>query len=248
MNLRGRVAIVTGGNREIGRAITTALAKEGTSVVICFLNDKGMAAETLKIVENGGGKGVICRVDVTRSRDVDGMVREVMDRFGRIDILVNNARAYIQRRDFSDTDWDDFQRHIDVTLKGIFNCCKAAITSMKEQRYGRIINILSSLTDDPVRGYSSYISALSAIIGFSKSLALELGEYGITVNNISPGFTVTAHTPYTSTDVKNRIAKMTPLKRLALPDDIAKSVLFYASNLSDFITGDNMIVDGGVVM
>lgn len=246
MDLKGRVAIVTGGSREIGAAIATALSKEGAIVIIGFLNGRGMAEETLDMIERRGGKGIVWRVDVTQRRDVEEMVKGVVERYGRVDVVVNNTRGVIQRRGFSDTTWEEFQRHIDVIVKGIFNSCQAVMESMKAQRYGRIINILSNLIDDPVRGYSAYISALSAIIGFTRALALELGEYGITVNNISPGFTLTANTPYAPSYVQERIIEATPLKRLARPEDIARAVLFYASSLSEFITGDNITVDGGI--
>ena len=248
LGLKGKVALITGASRDIGREITRALAQNGVMVVINYLRNEEGAEVTLKEVVKEGSKGLLIKADVTKEDDVRLMVEKAVDNFGRIDILINNARAPIVRKDFESGTWEEYQGQIDVLLRGIYNCSREAIEGMKLRGWGRIINIGSALLYNPVKGYTAYTSAIASMIGFTRNLALEVGIKGITVNTILPGFTLTERTPYAPKGVQEGLAQKTPLRRLALPKDIAGTVLFFASDLSEFVTGNHIIVDGGFML
>lgn len=248
LGLKGKAALVTGASRDIGREIARTLAQSGAMVVINYLRNEEGAKATLKEVEKEGSKGLLIRADVTKEEEVRLMVEKAVDNLGRIDILVNNARAHIVRKDFDLGTWEEYQGQIDVLLKGVYNCSREVLEGMKRRGWGRIINIGSSLLYNPVKGYSAYTSAIASVIGFTRNLAIEVGAKGITVNMVLPGFTLTERTPYAPKEVQEEIAQKTPLKRLALPRDIAGAVLFFASDLSEFITGSHITVDGGFIL
>ena len=191
---------------------------------------------------------MVRQVDVTSKASVNRMVADTVKKFGGIDILVNNAHGTIGRKTFEDTIWKEFTENLNGTIKGAHNCCQAVISEMQKQKCGRIINIMDNMVNDPVKGYTSYTTAQSALVGFTRSLAVELGSFGITVNLISAGFTLAKKTPHAPPRIQKVMAEQTPLKRLALPIDIAMAVLFYATDLSDFVTGNCLSVDGGKAM
>ena len=248
MKLKGKVAIVTGASSDRGGAIAELLASEGASVTINYLKSKKNAESVLKRIENSGGQAMIWRADVTSKASVNKMVKETVREFGRVDILVNNAHGIIRRKAFKETKWDEYAENLNGTIKGAYNCSQAVIGEMKKKKWGKIINIMDNIVNDPVKGYGSYITAQSALTGFTRSLAVDLGSFGVTVNLINTGFTLAKKTPHAPAHVQKAIAEQTPLKRLALPVDIAKAVLFYASDWSDFITGNCLTVDGGKTM
>jgi 3-oxoacyl-[acyl-carrier protein] reductase len=248
LKLKGKVAIVTGASSEKGGAIAELLASEGASVTINYLKRKDEAESVLKKIEDSGGKAMIWQTDVTLKEEVDNMVKETINKFGSIDILVNNVPGTIRRNTFEETNWDDYEENLNGTIKGAYNCCRAVIGEMKKKKWGRVINIMDNMINEPVKGYSSYVTAQSALIGFTRSLAVDLGAFGITVNLVNAGFTLSRRMPHAPAHVQEAIARQTPLKRLALPIDIARAVLFYVSDLSDFVTGNCLVVDGGKVM
>ena len=248
MKLEGKVAIVTGASSDKGSAICELLASEGASVTINYLKKKDEAELVLKKIEDSGGRAMIRQTDVTLKEGVDDMVKETIKKFGGVDILVNNVHSTIRRKSFEETKWNEYEENLEGTIKGAYNCSQAVIGKMKTRKWGRIINILDNIVNEPVKGYSSYITAQSALIGFTRSLAVDLGAYGITVNLINVGFTLSKRMPHAPPHVQESIAQQTPLQRLTLPMDIAKAVLFYASDWSDFVTGNCLVVDGGKVM
>jgi 3-oxoacyl-[acyl-carrier protein] reductase len=248
LKLKGKVAIVTGANSDKGSAIAELLASEGASVTINYLKSKKNAESVLERIENSGGTAMTWQADVTSKASVNKMVKETVRKFGCIDILVNNAHSTIKRKSFEGTKWNEYEENINGTIRGVHNCCQSVIGEMKKKKWGRIINIMDNLVNDPVKGYGSYITAQSALVGFTRSLAVDLGSFGITVNLINTGFTLAKKTPHAPPHVQKAIAGQTPLKRLALPMDIAKAVLFYASDWSDFVTGNCLTVDGGKTM
>lgn len=248
MKLKGKVTIVTGASSDKGGAIAELLASEGASVIVNYLKRKDEAESVLKKIENSGGKAMIWQADITLKEDVNNMVKETINKFGSIDILVNNVAGTIRRNTFEETNWDNYKENLNATIKGAYNCCRAVIGEMKRKKWGRIINVMDNMINEPVEGYSSYITAQSALIGFTRSLAVDLGAFGINVNLVNAGFTLSRRMPHAPAYVQEAIARQTPLKRLALPIDIARAVLFYASDLSDFITGNCLVVDGGKVM
>ena len=248
MKLEGKVAIVTAASSDRGSAVAELLASEGAFVTINYFRNKQKAESALKRIENYGGKAMVWQADVTTKTSVDNMVKETANKFGTVDILVNNAHGKIRRKPFEVTEWNDYEENINGTIKGAHNCCQAVIGEMQKKKWGRIINIMDDIVNDPVKGYSSHISAQSALVGFTRGLAIDLGSFGITANLINAGFTFAKKTPHAPPSVHKAIADQTPLNRIALPLDIAKAVLFYASDWSDFVTGNCLTVDGGKTM
>lgn len=248
MKLKSKVAIVTGASSDRGSAISELLASEGAAVTINYLKSRKDAESVLKKIEKSDGKAMVWQADVSSKESVNKMVKETIKQFGGVDILVNNMHSTIRRKPFEKTSWKEYEENLNGTIKGAHNCCQAVIVTMKKKKWGRIINIMDNMVNEPVKGYGSYITAQSALIGFTRSLATDLGTFGITVNLVNTGFTLTKRTPHAPLHIRKAIAEQTPLKRLALPIDVAKAVLFYASDWSDFVTGNCLIVDGGKVM
>ncbi len=248
MKLKGKVAIVTAASSDRGSAIAELLASEGASVTINYLKNRKSAESVLKRIERRGGNAIAKQADVTAQASVNRMVKDTIKKFGGIDILVNNAHGTIRRNTFEKTSWNEFTENLNGTIKGAHNCCHAVISEMQKQKWGRIINIMDNIVNEPVKGYSSHTTAQSALVGLTRSLAVELGSFGITVNLVYAGFTLAKKTPHAPPRIQKAMAEQTPLKRLALPTDIAKAVLFYATDLSDFVTGNCLSVDGGKAM
>ncbi|MGR3293765.1 MAG: SDR family NAD(P)-dependent oxidoreductase, partial [Candidatus Scalindua sp.] len=196
MKLKGKVAIVTAASSDRGSAIAELLASEGASVTINYLKNRKNAESILKRIEGFGGKAMVKQADVTVKASVNKMVKETVKRFGSIDILVNNAHGTIRRKTFEETIWNEFTENMNGTIKGAHNCCQAVIREMQKKKWGRIINIMDNIVNEPVKGYSSHITAQSALVGFTRSLAVELGRFGITVNLINAGFTLAKNTPH----------------------------------------------------
>lgn len=244
-NIDKKVALVTGGSNDLGRAICHALAGAGASVILHYYKNKSAAEKTCREISKAGGTAIACGADISDKGAIDLLFQLVQKRFGRLDILVNNAHLPITRNYFPDVSWEEHQEQIDVMLKGAFYCSREAVAIMQKQDGGAIINILTSHIAHPVRGYSSYATAASALVGFTRNLAVEVGGKGIRVNMIAPGFVLAGHTPHAPAHVQEAIARATPLGRLATPEDIANAVLFFASDLSRFITGSCLEVDGG---
>jgi 3-oxoacyl-[acyl-carrier protein] reductase len=243
--LTGKVALVTGGSNDLGKTICHSLSEYGAIVIIHYFKNKERTDKICKEINSYGGSAVSWGADISDESAVNSLFNFIKDKFSRLDILVNNAHLPITRSFFNEVTWEEHQEQIDVMVKGAFYCSKEAVRLMGGQGSGSIINILTSQIDNPVKGYSSYVTASSALVGFTRNLAVEAGDKGIRVNMIAPGFVLTGHTPHAPLHVQEAIKKATPLGRLATPDDIAKAVIFFASDLSAFITGSYLVVDGG---
>ena len=248
MKLKGKVAIVTAASSDRGSAIAELLASEGAAVTINYLKNRKSAESVLKRIESSGGKAVVRQADVTVKASVNRMVKDTVKKFGGVDILVNNAHGTIRRKTFEATIWNEFTENLNGTIKGAHNCCLAVVSEMQKKKWGRIINIMDNIVNEPVKGYTCHITAQSALVGLTRSLAVELGSFGITVNLVNAGFTLAKKTPHAPPRIQKAMAEQTPLKRLARPIDIARAVLFYATDLSDFVTGNCLSVDGGKTM
>ncbi len=251
MLLEKKVAIITGGARGIGRAIAVRFAQEGCSTVIADLRDDD-AAETLTQISRTGSEGLYARCDVSSREQARGMVDEIIRRFGRIDILVNDAAVSPPERSFlsiTDEQWD---RVLAVNLKGVFLCCQAVLPQMRSQKCGRIINVGSVGAVAPSKTIADYCVAKSGVLMLTQCLALEFAEDNICVNALLPGITRTDfHDAIRPSEIPKDqyfagLARTIPLGRVADPEDIADVALFLASDLSRYVTGDRILVSGGL--
>ena len=246
MQLKDQVAIVTGGARGIGREIALALAKEGADLALYDVNEQ-LLAQTVKEVEALGRRAIGLAVDVTQAAAVDASVSKVLDKLGRVDILVNNAGitqdGLLIRMD--ETQWD---RVIDINLKGTFLCTRAVAKVMLKARRGRIISIASVVGIFGNAGQANYAASKAGIIGLTKSVAKELGTRGITCNAVAPGFIKTDMTDRLPEDVKTKLFNAIPMGAFGESSDVAQAVLFLASEAARYITGHVLAVDGGLAM
>ncbi|MBP3723702.1 MAG: 3-oxoacyl-[acyl-carrier-protein] reductase [Selenomonadaceae bacterium] len=247
MLLEGKIALVTGASRGIGRAIALKLAAEGAKVAVNYAGNVEGANEVKKAIEDAGGEAVVIGADVSKSDDAEKMVNEVAEKFGGIDILVNNAGI---TRDglLARMKNEDFDAVIDTNLKGVFYTARAAAKIMMKARKGRIINMASVVGITGNAGQANYSAAKAGVIGFTKTVAKELAGRGITVNAIAPGFIETDMTAVVPEKAKDAMLQSIPVKRAGKPEDVANAVLFLASDMSSYITGQVLNVDGGMVM
>ena len=247
MQLEGKVALVTGASRGIGRAVAIRLAKSGAKIAVNYAGNQAAAEEVKQIIEQNGGEAILVQADISNAESVDAMVAAVMEAFGRIDILVNNAgitRDTLLMR-MKEADWNAV---IQTNLTGVFYVTKAVSKIMMKQRYGKIVNMSSVVGLMGNAGQANYAAAKAGVIGFTKSMAKELAARNITVNAIAPGFIATDMTAVLSDKVKEDLVTKIPMGRLGEADDIASAVLFLVSDSANYITGQTLNVDGGMVM
>ncbi|MFU8796184.1 MAG: 3-oxoacyl-[acyl-carrier-protein] reductase [Dehalococcoidia bacterium] len=248
MELEGRVSLVTGASRGIGRAISLKLAGLGSKVAVNYVaieeRNKADADAVVKEIADGGGEAVALEGNVSDSEAVKAMVEQVAERWGKIDILVNNAginRDTLLLR-MSDDAWDAV---IDTNLRGAFLCTKFAVKHMMKQQWGRVISLSSVVGRVGNAGQSNYAASKGGIIAFTKSVAREMGSRNITVNAIAPGFIVTEMTDRLPSETREGLLSMIPLARLGQPEDVAELVGFLASDRAGYITGQVITIDGG---
>jgi 3-oxoacyl-[acyl-carrier protein] reductase len=247
MLLANKTALVTGASRGIGRATAIELAKAGAKVAVNYAGNRAAAEEVVAQIQAAGGQAFMVQADVGDAAAVDAMVKSVVEHFGSIDILVNNAgitRDNLIMR-MKEEDWDAV---IHTNLKGIFNCTKVVTKLMMKQRYGRIVNMTSVVGVMGNAGQSNYAAAKAGVIGFTKSMAKELASRNITVNAVAPGYISTDMTADLPDQAKADLQSQIPLQRLGNPADVASAVLFLVSPGADYITGQTLHVDGGMVM
>lgn len=254
MNFQGKVVLVTGASRGIGAAIARAFAKEGAFVIVNYLKNEAMAEKVASECIELGGDGWAIQGDVTSEIAVNQMIEQVALEAGKIDVVVNNAFKSFQfdpenRKLAWELQWDDYQAQIDGAVRSTHYMCQAVIPIMKKQSQGSIINMISNLVERPIVPYHEYNTAKTALLGYSRNLAAEVGAFGIRVNCVAPGLVYpTDASRTTKEELKEIIIAQTPLKRIATPDDISGPVMFLASDWSRFMTGQTLYVDGGFVM
>lgn len=243
----GQVALVTGASRGIGRAIAERLAREGASVLINYVQQQTAAEEVCAAINATGGKAAPCRFDIANGAEVTAAIQEAVARHGKIDILVNNAGLSIDNLllRLKEEEWD---RVIDVNLKGVFLCTKAVSRSMLKQKNGRIINLTSVVAQTGNAGQSAYTAAKAGIIGFTKTMAKELASRSITVNAVAPGFIETDMTGSLPEQVKSGYLSLIPAGRWGTAAEVAEVVAFLASPLAGYITGQVININGGMYM
>lgn len=247
MLLDGKIALVTGGSRGIGRAIALRLAEEGAKVAINYAGNQTAAEEVKAIIEQHGGTAMIVQTDVSDSTAVAEMVARVHEELGGLDILVNNAgitrdTLLVRMKD------EDFDAVINTNLKGIYACTKAAAKFMTKQRSGRIVNLSSVVGEIGNIGQTNYAAAKAGVIGFSKAAAKEFAARHVTVNVVAPGFIDTDMTAVLKDSIREKLIEGIPLGALGKPEHVADAVLFLVSDAASYITGQVLNVDGGMVM
>lgn len=245
--LKGKCAVITGASRGIGKAIALKLASLGANLVLNYRSSEQEALEVEKQVKDMGVDAISIKGDISKIEDVENLVSSAKEKFGSVDIMVNNAgitkdTLLLRMKE------EDFDKVIDVNLKGVFNCLKTITPIMVKQKHGKIINLSSVVGISGNAGQVNYAASKAGVIGMTKSLAKELGSRGINVNAVAPGYVETDMTEVLGDKYKDEIKKNIPLKRLGKPEDVANVVAFLASEDSNYVTGQVIHVDGGMLM
>ena len=250
MRLSDKTAIVTGSRRGLGKAYATALAKEGANVVVSDVFTEGLV-ETAKEIEAAGGKALAMKADVTSEADTQRLVDETVKRFGKVDVLVNNAAYFsaLKRRPFFEIGVEEWDKVIAVNLRGVWLCARAVFPHMKRQGKGKIVYISSGTFFNGSQGMAHYVASKGGVIGLTRVLSKELGQYNITANALAPGYTVTEGTLSMDDDqYRARAIEARSLKRNEVPSDLLGAMMFLCSADSDFMTGQTIVVDGGRIL
>lgn len=247
LDLTGRVALVTGASRGIGRAVAVTLAGAGAAVIVNYRENAAAAEQTVATITAAGGQATAVQADVAQAADVERLVKATLAAYGRLDILVNNAGVTRDTLILRMKD-DDFDQVINTNLRGTFLCTRAALRPMGKQRGGRIINLASVIGLIGNAGQANYAAAKAGIIGFTRATAREMASRGITVNAVAPGFIETEMTGALGDETRKAILESIPLGRFGQPEEVAGLICFLASDAAAYITGQTFAVDGGMVM
>ncbi|RAS72561.1 acetoacetyl-CoA reductase [Priestia endophytica] len=245
-SLQGKVAVVTGGSKGIGSSISKELAKNGVKVVVNYNSNKESAEEIVKQIEADGGAAVAIGADVSYSEQAKRLIEETKEAFGQLDILVNNA-GITRDRTFKKLGEEDWRKVIDVNLNSVYNTTSAALTYLLESEGGRVINISSIIGQAGGFGQTNYAAAKAGLLGFTKSLALELARTGVTVNSICPGFIETEMVMAMPENVREQVISKIPARRLGHAEEIARGVLYLCQD-GAYITGQELSINGGLYM
>lgn len=249
MSLEGKVALVAGGGRGIGAATAKLLAARGASVVVNYLQNADTASQVVAQIHANGGQALAVQANIREKPQVEALVRAVRDAYGRIDLLVNSSSPSGVFKPFEQMTWDEFALGVNNELRAAFLLTKAVLPTMRQQHYGRIVYISSGLAKTPsVEGAISIATAKAGLVAFAKYIAKEYGPSGVTANVVSPSMVETELSAMIPAEHRQRLAAMTPLGRIAQPEDIASVIAFFASDDSGFMTGVYAPVNGGLTM
>lgn len=247
-----KTILVTGSSRDLGATIAKTLSQQGYNIIINYYKNKSLAEDLVSDI--GSDHAIAIQADVTNRNDIDHLIEQATQYFGKIDVVINNALVGFkfdptQQKSFAELAWDDYQQQIDGTLKAAFNVTQSVMPQFLERQQGIIISIGTNLYQNPVVPYHEYTTAKAGLIGFTRNIAAELGKFGIRANVVSGGLLKTTDaSATTTTEVFDMIAQTTPLKRVTSPQDIANMVAYLASEQANGITGQNFTVDGGLTM
>lgn len=242
-----KTAVVTGASGGIGSRISLCLAKKGYNVVLCYNTSEKTALETVAEIEKNGNNAIALRCDVRNKNETDALMKTVFDKYGRIDVLVNNAGVSLQKL-FVDVSEKEYDEIFDTNVRGTINCSQSALKYMINQKSGSIVNISSMWGVNGASCEAHYSASKAAIIGLTKALAKEMGLSNIRVNCVAPGMIDTKMNAAFSQDVFDSIKEETPLNKIGKPEDVAKAVSYFASDDSSFVTGQVLCVDGGYLL
>jgi 3-oxoacyl-[acyl-carrier protein] reductase len=251
LRLKDKVAIITGGAEGIGRAYALGFIAEGASVVVSDINLPA-AQELEKTITSQGGTALAVKADVAKVAEVDAMVKKAIDRFGQVDILLNNAGMYRRNTAVRAPTWqmkvEDWENVINVNLTGVFLCCRAVLPYMVKRKSGKIINVASSLAFIGVPRFTHYVASKGGVVSFTRALAREVGEFNINVNTLCPGYTLSGDLEKMSAEEKALEIPVRSLKRAEYPQDLVGTAIYLASSDSDMMTGQALVVDGGNIL
>ncbi|MBN1465765.1 3-oxoacyl-ACP reductase FabG [candidate division KSB1 bacterium] len=250
IRFNGKVVLITGGSSGIGAATAIEFARSGASVVVNYNATPSGAAAVVAEIQSLGGNALAIQADVTDAAQVDRLVRQSLDHFGRIDILFNNAGTLVERKLLADTSEELFRKIVDVNFTSTFLCCQAVVPHMKMRGYGRIINMASvAARNGGGRGAGHYAATKAAVLTLTKAFAKELAGSGIQVNAVAPGVIATRyHERFSTTELREQFKSAIPLAREGKPEEIAYVVLFLASEFADYILGETIEINGGMLM
>jgi 3-oxoacyl-[acyl-carrier protein] reductase len=240
-----KVVLVTGASRGIGAAAAKRLAQAGASVVVNYHQNKEAAQKVFQEIESAGARGMIYQADVTQQDQVENMIKATEQKFGPVDILVNNAYFPFNVGQLHDLSWENFHRAVEHELSALFFCVRACLPAMKEKKAGRIIVLSSRLAQQPLPKMGAYAAAKSALESMADTMAIELGPLGIAVNVVTPAFTLTDASMIMPEAYRERVKETRPLKRHLYPDDVAGAIAFLAGDEASMLTGSHILITGG---
>lgn len=249
LRLSGKSVLITGGTRGIGRALVEVFAYEGANVMFSYVSSSDKADEITRETATNNAEVIGMRADVRDRGDVDAFTKAADEKFGGIDILVNNAHMAYQRKWFEAASWDEFQRELDTLVKGPFHTVQSALPYLKARGAGTVINVGSTMAQEPLKEHSFYVTAKNALIGLTKSLALELGQYGIRVNLVTPGPLETEHNAELPKELMKQLGEETPLNaQMGTCEQVAGIIMLLTLPEASLVTGSNVQVSGGLTI
>jgi len=243
--LRGKVALVTGASRGIGAAAAKRLAQGGAALIVNYHQNRPAAEQVLREIENGGGRGMTFQADVTRQEQVEAMVRAAQEKFGAVDVLVNNAYFPFEVGPLHELSWESLQRAVEHELSAFHHCVQACLPGMREKKAGRIIVVSTRLAQQPLPKMGAYAAAKSALESMANTSAIELGPLGIAVNVVTPAFTLTDASMIMPEAFRERVKENRPLKKHLYPEDVAGAIAFLAGDEANMLTGSQILITGG---